>query len=186
MTVTIDPSTQTISYTDVSNSTSGTVPYTVNANGGLYLNDPTGNLTAGYEVPNYAMIIQAGKTGPGSNTPALITAVESGPISLSTFEGHSYNYMQFANIFRRRFDRIGHHRRAGLGNDFFYWPYGALNQNNNSPFNSNNLDMAQAQLDPSGTFLTIPDPGNSGVFDYVFARRTGYSRWIRPMEQSLV
>jgi len=41
------------------------------------------------------MIIQAGKTGPGSNTPALITAVESGPISLSTFEGHSYNYMQF-------------------------------------------------------------------------------------------
>jgi len=39
MTVTIDPSTQTISYTDVSNSTSGTVPYTVNANGGYTLND---------------------------------------------------------------------------------------------------------------------------------------------------
>lgn len=173
MTVTIDPSTQTISYTDVSNSTSGTVPYTVNANGGYTLNDPTGNLTAGYEVPNYAMIIQAGKTGPGSNTPALITAVESGPISLSTFEGHSYNYMQFrtssggVSIGSVTIDA------QGSGTTSSYWPYGALNQNNNSPFNSNNLDMAQAQLDPSGTFLTIPDPGNSGVFDYVFGTANG-------------
>ena len=87
MTITIDSGAQTIAYTDVSNNTSGTVPYTVNSDGTYALSDPTGNLVGAYEVPNYALLIQAAKTGPNSNTPALITAVESGQISLATFEG---------------------------------------------------------------------------------------------------
>src|SRR5271154_2076876 len=59
MTITIDSNAETVSYTDVSNNTSGTVPYTVNSDGGYTLNDPAGNLVAAYEVPNYAMVIQA-------------------------------------------------------------------------------------------------------------------------------
>jgi len=74
MTITVNSSAQTIVYTDVSNNTTGTVPYTVNSDGMYTLNDPTGNLIAAYEVPNYAMVIQAAKTGTGSSTPALITA----------------------------------------------------------------------------------------------------------------
>ncbi len=95
LTITVNSSAQTIAYNDLSNNTSGTVPYTVNSDGTYTLNDPTGNLLAAYEVPNYALLIQAAKTGPNANTPALVTAVESGQISMSTFEGQAYNYMQF-------------------------------------------------------------------------------------------
>jgi len=173
MNITIDSSAQTIAYTDVSNTTSGTVPYTVNANGSYTLNDPTGNLSAAYEVPNYAMVIQAAKTGPSSNTPALITAVESGPISLATFEGQAYNYMQFRTSVGGVSVGSVSINQAGTGTTSSYWPYGALNSDNNSAFNSTTLDMAQAQLDASGTFLKIPDPSNSSIFDYVFGTANG-------------
>src|ERR1700676_4282551 len=55
MTITVDSGAQTIAYTNVSNGTSGTVPYTVNSDGTYTLNDPTGNLVGAYEVPNYAL-----------------------------------------------------------------------------------------------------------------------------------
>jgi len=173
MTITVDSSAQTITYNDVSNNTSGTVPYTVNANGGYTLNDPTGNLIAAYEVPNYAVVIQAAKTGPGANTLALVTAVESGQISLATFEGQSYNYMQFRTSSGGVDVGSVNINAQGTGVASSYWPYGALNSDNNSAFNSSNLEMSGAQLDPSGTFLTIPDPSNSGVSNYVFGTANG-------------
>jgi len=175
MTITIDSNAETVSYTDVSNNTSGTVPYTVNSDGGYTLNDPAGNLVAAYEVPNYAMVIQAAKTGPSSNTPALITAVESGSISLATFEGQSYNYMQFRTAAGGVEVGSVSVNAQGVGSNSSYWPYGALNQGNQggSPFNAGTIDMAQAQLDPSGTFLKVPDPGNSTIFDYVFGTANG-------------
>jgi hypothetical protein len=46
------------------------VPYTVNSDGTYTLSDPTGNLLAAYEVPNYALLIQAAKTGPNHNESA--------------------------------------------------------------------------------------------------------------------
>src|SRR5579863_1337834 len=96
MTITVNSTAQTIAYTDVSNGSTGIVPYTVNSDGTYTLTDPTGNLVGAYEVPNYALLIQAAKTGPNANTPALITAVESGPISLAMFESQgSYNTIQF-------------------------------------------------------------------------------------------
>ena len=52
-------------------------------------------MLAAYEVPNYALLIQAAKTGPNHNTKALITAIQSSPITLSTLESQNYNYMQF-------------------------------------------------------------------------------------------
>jgi len=173
MTITINSSAQTIAYTDVSNNTSGAVPYTVNSNGMYTLNDPTGNLIAAYEVPNYAMVIQAAKTGTSASTPALITAVESGPISLATFEGQTYNYMQFRTSVGGVSVGGVSIGMSGTGSTSSYWPYGALNEDNNSAFNSNTLDMAAAQLDPSGTFLTIPDPSDSSVSNYVFGTANG-------------
>ncbi len=172
MTVTVNSTAQTIAYTDVSNNTSGTVPYTVNSNGGYALSDPTGNLVAAYEVPNYAMVIQATKTGPSANTLALVTAVESGQISLATFEGQAYNYMQFRTASGGVDIGSVNINAQGTGTTSSYWPYGALNSGNNSAFNSNALDMAAAVLDPSGTFLTIPDPSNSST-DYVFGTANG-------------
>ncbi len=63
LTITLDPVAHTLTYTDISNGDSGIVPYTVNADGTYALNDSTGNLVAAYEVPNYALLIQAAKTG---------------------------------------------------------------------------------------------------------------------------
>lgn len=175
MTITIDSSAQTISYNDLSNSTSGTVPYTVNSDGTYTLNDPAGNLIAAYEVPSYAMLIQAAKTGPNANAPALITAVESGQISLPMFEGKSYNYMQFRTAAGGVEVGSVSVSAQGMGSNSSYWPYGAFNPGNQggSPFNIGAIDMTQAQLDSSGTFLTIPEPNNQPGSDYVFGTANG-------------
>jgi hypothetical protein len=124
--ITIDTGALTMTYTNLSNGQTGTVPYTVNADGSYTLNDPTGNLTAAYEVPGYALLIEATKAGEDKNTPALITAVESGPISMSTFANQSYNYMQF----RTAADglEVGSVTLSeSSSQNSSYWPYGNLN-----------------------------------------------------------
>ena len=175
MTITIDSIAKTISYSDVSNSTRGTAPYVVNADGTYSLNDPTGNLIAAYEVPGYAMLIQAAKTGPNADAPALITAVESGPISLSTFTGKSYNYMQFRTAAGGIEAGSVTVNAQGMGTNSSYWPYGALNGGNpgQSTFNSGTIDLTQAQLDSSGTFLQVSEAGNGGGTDYIFGTANG-------------
>lgn len=175
LTITIDSNAQTIAYTDVSNSTSGTVPYTVNSDGTYALTDPTGNLVGAYEVPNYALLIQAAKTGPNSNTPALITAVESGQISLATFEGQAYNYMQFRTASGGMEVGSVTVNAQGSGSISSFWPYGSYNQGNQggSPFNAGTIDISQAQPDSSGTFLKVPEPNNQPGFDYVFGTANG-------------
>src|SRR5258708_33616742 len=129
LSITLDPVGHTRAYSNKSNGDSGTVPYTVNADGTYALNDPTGNLVAAYEVPNYALLIQAAKTGPGHNMPALITAVQSSPISIATWAGHSFNYMQFRTaaggleVGSANLDALGN---IGISTD---WPYAAMNHN---------------------------------------------------------
>jgi hypothetical protein len=173
MTITINSTTGTIVYKDVSNGDSGTVPFTVNSDGTYTLSDPTGNLVAAYEVPSYALVIQAAKTGPSLNTPALITAVESGPISMASFAGHSYNYMQFRTSSGGLEVGSVTINAQGLGSNSSYWPFGSFNQGNQSgsPFNSGTIDLTQAKPDPSGTFLTVTEQG-SGV-DYIFGTENG-------------
>jgi hypothetical protein len=175
MTITVDSGAKTISYTDVSNNTSGTVPYVVNSDGTYTLNDPTGNLVGAYEVPNYALLIQAAKTGPNADTPALITAVESGQISLGTFEAHAYNTMQFRTAAGGLEVGTISVNAQGQGSISSFWPYGAFNPGNqsSSPFNTGTIDMSQAQLDSSGTFLKVPEPNNEPGFAYVFGTADG-------------
>jgi hypothetical protein len=175
LTITVDSNAQTIAYTNVSNSTSGTVPYTVNSDGTYTLNDPTGNLVGAYEVPNYALLIQAAKTGPNANTPALITAVESGPISIATFEAQgSYNTMQFRTAAGGLEAGTISMSAQGAGDISSFWPYGAYNSGNQggSAFNTGTVDLSQAQLDPSGTFLKVSDPSGSG-YSYAFGTANG-------------
>jgi hypothetical protein len=169
LTITLDPTAQTISYTDISNGETGVVPYTVNSDGTYTLNDPEGNLIAAYEVPNCALLIQAAKTGPTEDAPALITAVESGQISAATFEGNAYNFMQFRTAAGGLNVGSVSINAQGAGTTSTYWPYGALTQSGGS-FNTGAINVAQAQEDPSGTFLKMPD---SGGYDYVFGTANG-------------
>src|SRR5271170_2900143 len=56
LTLTVDPTAQTIAYTNHTNGDTGTVPYTVNSDGSYAIADPNGNLIAAYEVPGYALV----------------------------------------------------------------------------------------------------------------------------------
>jgi len=170
LTITLDASAQTISYTDLSNGDTGVVPYTVNSDGTYTLSDPAGNLIAAYEVPNYALLVQAAKTGAGHDAPALITAVESGQISEATFAGHAYNYMQFRTAAGGLEVGSVSISAKGVGSNSSYWPFGALNQSGGT-FHTGTVDVSQAQEDSSGTYMTIPD--QNGNEDYIFGTANG-------------
>ncbi len=168
-TISLDPNAQTLTYTDVSNQDSATVAYTTNANGSYTFSDPNGNLLAAFEVPNYALLIQAAKTGPNHDTLALVTAVETSQITTSTFASNTYNYMQFrttsggADIGSVSIDAGSNFTTSS------YWPYGAQNQQN--PFNSSTMPGSGLTEDPSGTFLTMTGMGSQP--SYVFGTANG-------------
>jgi hypothetical protein len=169
MNISLNSVTQTITYKNLSNGDTGIIPYTANANGTYTLHDPTGNLIAAYEIPGYAMLIAAEKAGADHATPALITAVAENQITLSTFAGHSYNYMQFrtaAGGFEAGSAILDAQGNVSISS---YWPYGATMQGS-TPFNTNTFSGANFSEDASGTFLTMTENGSS---DYVFGTTQG-------------
>ena len=168
--ITLDPAAGTLSYTNMSNGDSGTVPYTVNSDGTYTLNDPTGNLIAAYEVPNYALLVQAAKTGPTHDVPALITAVQKGNISLSTWAGHGFNYMQFRTAAGGLEAGSAIMNAQGGVTISSYWPYGAQGQSAD-PFNQGGFDASLFQSDASGSFMRLADDG--GAYDYIFGTPNG-------------
>ncbi len=173
LTITLNTTALTITYNNLSNGDSGTFPYVVNADGSYALNDPTGNLLSAYEIPGYALLIQAAKAGPNHDTPAVITAVETGPISLSTFSGQSYNYVSFRTAAGGL--EIGSVTIAGTtGTNSSYWPYGHFNQGSGSAFNSGTLDFSQMKEDSSGTYIYGPDGGGGTGNDYIFGTASGF------------
>jgi hypothetical protein len=169
MTIAIDANAQTIHYDNHSNGDSATVPYTVNPDGTYTLSDPTGNLVAAYEVPNFVMMIQAAKTGPNHNEASLITAVQSSPISMATIENHQYNYMQFRTAAGGI--ELGSVNISGTGdvNVSSYWPFGAMN--GQTAFHNNQVNQTPFVPDSGGTFMRLSDGG--GGYDYVFGTPNG-------------
>jgi len=109
LTINLDASSQTLSYSHLSNGDHGTIQLPVNQDGTYTLSDPAGNLIAAHEV-------------------ALITALQTGSISLATWAGHDYNYMQFrtssggVEVGSVSIDSQGDVSVTG------YWPYGSIGQ----------------------------------------------------------
>jgi hypothetical protein len=173
LTITLDPVAQTLTYANVSNGDSGTVPYTVNPDGTFTLNDPKGNLLAAYEVPHYALLVQAAKSGPNHDMVALVTAVESGKISVSTWAGHGYNYMQFRTASGGL--EVGSAVLDSQGNvsNTAYWPYGSVSQQ--SAFNQGGFDASKFEADPSGSSCGLPT--TTGLTTMSLERQTESSRW---------
>jgi hypothetical protein len=167
LTISVNRTAQTITYANQTNGDSGTVPYTVNSDGSFAIADPNGNLIAAYEVPGYALVVQAQKAGPDHATPALIVAVESGPISLSTFEGNTYNYMQFRTAFGGLDAGSVAISASGTGSTSSYWPFGALTAINGgqSPYNSGAVPLSSAVENSSGAYLTLSEgSGTTTIF----------------------
>ena len=168
-TVSLDPNAQTITYSDISNNMSGTVAYTTNQDGTYTLTDPTGNLVAAFEIPNYAMLIEATMAGPDKNTLALVTAVQTAKVNAATFASHKYNYMQFrttqggASIGTVDMDAETNASTSS------YWPFGEQNQQ--EAFNNSSFASSTFQEDASGTFIEIPSV--NGPPSYIFGTANG-------------
>ncbi len=170
LTITLDSTAHTLTCSNHSNGDAGTIPYTVNSDGTYALNDPTGNLLAAYEVPGYALLVQAAKTGPNHNAKALITAVQSSAITLSTLENHSYNYMQFRTAAGGIEAGSVSMDATGAVSISSYWPYGAQNQQS-SPFNTGGFPANSFAEDSSGEFIVHDD--GQGSFDFMFGTQNG-------------
>jgi hypothetical protein len=169
LTISIDSGAQTITYKNYTNGETGTVPYSVNADGTYTINDPSGNLLTGYELPGFVMMIETAKSGPNQDTPALITAIESVPASISTFAGRNFNYLQFRTAGGGMeagtitIDALGNVQHDG------YSPFGAFSGNQ---FNGGSFPASSVQEDPSGDFFVITDSGGSD--NYAFGTPSGF------------
>lgn len=169
--VTINSSAQTIAYTNHTNGDTGTYGYTLGAGGTYVINDPTGNLVTAYEVPNYAILIEANKTGPSHNTLALITAVPTQQVTASSLAVNtSYNYVSFrtaaggVEVGTISFDG------ASNGTATAYWPYGNYSGGGSNPFVSTTIPGSSFALDSSGTFFTTTVQGSMST---VFGTQSG-------------
>ena len=168
-TISLDPNAQTLTYTDHSNNDSGTVAYTANPDGTYTLSDPNGNLLAAYEVPNYVLLIQAAKTGPNHNTLALVTAVQTTPVTLATFASQKYNYMQFRTSEGGLSIGVANMDAQTNVTTSDYWPFGEQNQQ--GAFNSSSILSSSFQEDSSGTFFQVPS--TDGPPSYIFGTPNG-------------
>jgi len=170
LTISIDSSAHTITYKNYTNSESGTVPYTVNADGTYTITDPQGNLLTAYEVPGTAMVVEAANAGPNKDHVALITAIETVPASINTFAGRNFNYIQFRTstggieLGTVTVDASGNITHNG------YWPFGVINPQ--STFNGGSFPASSIVEDASGNFFTINEA--NGAKDTVFGTANGF------------
>ena len=106
------------------------------------------------------------------NTSALITAIETKPVSVSSFAGQKFNYLQL--------------RSAGGGIDTGYVsidaqgaithdgysPLGGLGEQGQTAFSGGTFAPSNILEDSSGTFFTIDETNGSN--DYVFGTKNGF------------
>lgn len=92
----IDHSTNSFTWNNRSNGTSGTATFTIDPDDQrLIITDSEGNFTEGYEIPGYALVMRATKTGPMANVTCLVTALIRQTTTVASISGKDYNYMQF-------------------------------------------------------------------------------------------
>ena len=170
LTIKVDSAANTISYDNHTNGQSGTVPYSVNSDGSYTITDPQGNLLEAYEIPGYAMVVEAANAGPNQDTSALITAIESVPASINSFAGQNFNMIQFRT--RDGGVEIGTVSIDASGNITArsYDP-GAIMWSGATYFNGGTMLASGIHEDSSGTFFTVTDQG--GGQSTVFGTQNG-------------
>jgi hypothetical protein len=168
LTISVDSATHNITYKNFTNGESGTVPYTVNANGTYTIADPNGNLISAYEVPGFVMMVEAANAGPNRDTKALITAIESVPASIKTFASKDFNYLQFRTAAGgTEIGTISIDAQGNITHDG-YSPFEVFAGN---PVSGGSFAASSVQEDASGDFFTINE--TSGA-DYAFGTSSGF------------
>ena len=156
LTVSVDSAAKTITYNNRTNGESGTDSYSVNSDGSYTINDPQGNLLTAYEVPGSVMVIEAANQGPNKDTTALITAIESVPVTVQNFVGQSFTYTQFRTNNGGVEIGTGSIDVSGNMTGSSYDP-GAIMWSGSNPFGTGSASGSTATEDSSGDFFTITD-----------------------------
>jgi hypothetical protein len=170
LTISIDSTTSTITYDNLTNGETGSVPYSVNSDGTYTITDPHGNLLTAYELPGFALVVEAANAGPSRNTPALITAIETAPVSISNFAGQNFNYIQFRTAAGGiEIGTVSIDAQGDITHDG-YWPM-ALLQGSSQYFSGGTFDASSISEDSSGGFFTITEQNSST--DVVFGTQNG-------------
>jgi len=170
LTISIDSTTNTITYDNLTNGETGSVPYTVNSDGTYSITDPQGNLLSAYELPGFALVVEAANAGPNKNAAALITAIESAPASISSFAGKDYNYMQFRTAAGGiEIGSVSIDAQGSITHDA-YSPM-ALIWGDNQYFSSGTFPASSIAEDSSGDFFTITE--QNSATDVVFGTQNG-------------
>jgi len=169
LTITLDATAHTLTYSNHSNGDSGVVPYAVNGDGTYTLADTTGNLVSAYEVPGFVLLVQVAKAGPAHDTPALVTAVQSTPATVSGMANRHCNYMQFRTSDGGFEAGAISTDNTGAMSQTAFWPYGTMSASDS--FHSSAGGVLTLAQDPSGRFLKgVAGPGDTV---YVFFTQNG-------------
>jgi hypothetical protein len=173
--ITVHHDTKTIDYTNSTNGDTGTVPYTVRADGCIDITDPHGDLVLACEIPGVAIVAKGDNLGPnGNRQPALLFGVESVPLTKADLKGKSYNFMQFRT--QEGGMEVGHTATDAVTGDMAgtsYWPLGALMAL--SPYHS--LAVASSAMTDDATLgaVTFMDVNGNGIAskNTIFGTATG-------------
>jgi hypothetical protein len=180
LTITVQPAAQTIAYTNHTNGQTGTLGYTVGADGVYTVTSPDGSLIQAIEIPGLALVAEADNTGPSHHTTSLVTAILQAPISPAWLEGQNFNYMQWRTSIGGM--SVGNVTvdGSGLVSHAGYWPFGAMQASLQSlgyPSDSTwdpvtTFQATDCVPDASGTSMTMPD--QSGGTDTIFGTQGGF------------
>ena len=170
LTISIDSNAHTITYDNHTNGETGTVPYTVNADGSYTITDPHSNLLSAYEVPGSVLVVEAANAGPNRDSDSLITAFESVPVTIHNFVGQKSNYMQFrtnnggVEVGTVSIDASGNISANSYDPGAIMWSQGTY-------FNGGTFPASSMHEDSSGNFFVIDE--QNGSQDTVFGTSDG-------------
>ncbi len=194
--IAIDPAASTLSYSNLTNGAAGTnIPFTVNSDGTYSFTDPANHLLMGYEVPNYALVLQVNNAGPTQASTALVFSAAQTPMVPTNFFGQKFNFMQFrtsnagveigdASIAANGGLTVNTYQ-PGLELDTESTFTRGLKQPATYAFENLTGDNIPATANYTN-FLTMTDPGAQGGTDYLFETPLGSLISDTPLGTALI
>ncbi|MFW5844864.1 MAG: hypothetical protein ACOCXJ_01410 [Planctomycetota bacterium] len=199
ITVDLDRDAGTIAYQNHSNGDSGTASYTVDANGVYQITDPDGRMLEAVEIPGFALIVQSDQVGRDKDEQAILTAVQSEPVTVDQLAGNEYNYIEFSTTSGIN---LGHASFASTGLTLeSYDPVQAMIQAKAvhegwedagewGEFNTQSMDASLFANGPDNRYISIEEemtfPGPDGpvtetAYTYMFGTSSGVFAVDTPM-----
>jgi hypothetical protein len=152
ITITVDRDASTITFHNWSTGNSGTLSYTVDADGAFLVDDPVAEIVKAYEIPGFALVAWDQKAKDGTQK-ALVFAFEKVDAQVSDFANFAFASLEFRTSNGGTELLCATVDSAGVGTGANYIP---LDQLWPPPFNSESI--------PFGTYLTADSATGTLLF----------------------